>query len=205
MISLTIYMEGGGDSNGQLAQLRTGMDRFLTPIKDRFREKHWRWKLIPCGGRRSAYDKFSNAMKNQKPGEKIILLVDAEAPITESTRTLHLEKRPGDGWDLSGVSEDHIHLMAQSMEAWIVADPEALSEYYGQNFLVNKLPVRQNLEEEPKVDCAAKLADATRNTQKGEYKKIKHAAELLGKISSAKVRERCPHAETLFSTLNKLI
>jgi hypothetical protein len=95
--------------------------------------------------------------------------------------------------------------MVQAMEAWIVADPGALEEYYGQHFRRNALPTRQNLEEEPKDDCAAKLATATKPTQKGEYQKIRHAADLLKKISPTNVRARCPHAEIMFSTLAKLI
>ena len=95
--------------------------------------------------------------------------------------------------------------MVQAMEAWIVADPDALTAYYGQHFFKNALPKRHNLEEEPKLDCANKLAAATRPTQKGEYQKIRHAAELLAKISPNKVRNRCPHAEILFSTLSHLI
>jgi len=91
------------------------------------------------------------------------------------------------------------------MEAWIVADPDALAAYYGPHFLRNALPTRANLEEEPKADCAAKLSAATRPTQKGEYRKIKHAAELLGRITSEKVRLRCPRAEIMFSTLERLI
>lgn len=125
--------------------------------------------------------------------------------MTAASRAAHLRDRPGDGWDLAGVLEDHIHLMVQAMEAWIVADPEALAEYYGRGFRKNALPARQNLEEEPKVDCADKLATATRPTQKGEYQKIRHAADLLARISSEKVRDRCPHAKIMFSTLSTLI
>jgi Domain of unknown function (DUF4276) len=103
------------------------------------------------------------------------------------------------------VPEAHIHLMVQAMEAWVVADPDALATYYGQKFLRNTLPTRANLEEEPKADCAKKLSTATRPTQKGEYQKIRHAADLLARISAEKVRARCPHAEIMFSTLSSLI
>jgi hypothetical protein len=205
MSGVTIYMEGGGDSKDQKAQLRQGMSQFLAALKDKARAKNWSWKLTPCGGRRAAYEAFLNARRSPADGELIVLLVDSEAPVTTASRAAHLRERPGDGWDLKGVPEAHIHLMVQAMEAWIVADPDTLTTYYGQNFLRNALPTRANLEEEPKADCAKKLSAATRPTQKGEYQKIRHAADLLARISSEKVRTRCPHAETMFSTLSPLI
>lgn len=205
MSGVTIYMEGGGDSKDQKAQLRQGMSQFLATLKERARAKNWKWKLTPCGGRQAAYEAFLNARQRPAAGELILLLVDSEAPVTAASRAAHLRQRAGDGWELTGVPEDHIHLMVQAMEAWIVADPEVLTAYYGQNFVRNALPTRANLEEEPKVDCARKLSAATRPTQKGEYQKIRHAADLLARISSEKVRARCPHAETMFSTLSALI
>jgi hypothetical protein len=202
---VTIYMEGGGDSKDQKAQLRQGMSQFLATLKEKARAKNWKWKLTLCGGRQTAYEAFLNGRRQPAAGELIVLLVDSEAPVTAASRAAHLRARVGDGWDLTGVPEDHIHLMVQAMEAWIVADPEALADYYGQKFQRNALPTRPNLEEEPKADCANKLSAATRPTQKGEYQKIRHAADLLARISSEKVRSRCPHAEIMFSTLHPLI
>jgi len=40
--------------------------------------------------------------------------------------------------------------MVQCMETWIVADPEAVKKYYGAGFKAEKVPKRENLEEEPK-------------------------------------------------------
>jgi Domain of unknown function (DUF4276) len=205
MSGLTIYMEGGGDSKDQKALLRQGMSRFLATLKDKASAQNWKWKLTMCGGRRAAYEAFLNARLRPIAGELIVLLVDSEAPVSAATRAAHLRDRAGDGWNLKGVPEAHIHLMVQAMETWVVADPDALAIYYGQKFLRNALPTRANLEEEPKEDCAKKLSTATRQTQKGEYQKIRHAADLLARISSEKVRARCPHAETMFSTLSSLI
>ena len=56
--------------------------------------------------------------------------------------------------------------MAQCMEAWLVADPEALAEFYDQGFNANALPKRINLEEEPKAQIYVALENATRQTQK---------------------------------------
>jgi hypothetical protein len=77
------------------------------------------------------------------------------------------------------------------MEAWIVADPDTLARFYGQEFKRGKLPLRVNLEEESKADLYSSLESATEKTQKGKYGKIKHASELLGMIDPTKVSTRC--------------
>ena len=47
--------------------------------------------------------------------------------------------------------------MAQCMEAWLAADPEALEEDYDEGFNAQALPKRINLEEEPKTQIYAAL------------------------------------------------
>jgi hypothetical protein len=87
------------------------------------------------------------------------------------------------------------------MEAWLVADPEALAEYYSQRFNGNALPRRPNLEEEPKTQIYNALENATRQTQKGSYGKIKHASALLKLVSPQRAQERCPHCRRFFDTV----
>ena len=86
MSGVSIYMEGGGDSKDQKAQLRQGMSRFLASLKDKVRAQNWNWKLTPCGTRRAAYEAFLNARRRPASGELIVLLVDAEAPVTAASR-----------------------------------------------------------------------------------------------------------------------
>ena len=87
------------------------------------------------------------------------------------------------------------------MEAWLVADPEALAEFYDQGFNANALPKRINLEEEPKAQIYVALENATRQTQKGSYGKIKHASALLRRVSQEKAKKRCSHCRRLFETI----
>ena len=202
MSGVAIYMEGGGDTVGTKDHLRRGMDLFLADLKNQARNKGWHWKLVPCGSRLEAKDKFLNARK-EYPNIHAILLVDAEAPVARSPKQ-HLIKNP-DKWNLKGVPEDVIQLMVVVMETWLVADPETLASFYGQKFNVGLLPRSQNLETVSKKRIGTALELATKHTQKGEYHKIKHASVLLARIRPEQVRARCPHCERLFTTIDALI
>ncbi|MGD0184534.1 MAG: DUF4276 family protein [Roseiarcus sp.] len=201
MSGIAIYLEGGGDGKESRAELRRGMDAFLGEIKDAARLKTLRWKLVACGGRQQAYEGFVNTDKDLDYSIRV-LLVDAEGPVA-STRTEHLHRR--DGWSFTGVAEAVVHLMTQAMEAWIVADPEALAEFYGQNFHIGWLPTTKNLETVQKQDVANSLERATRDTTKGAYHKIKHVNALLSMIDATKVCARCPCCRLLFTDLHTII
>jgi hypothetical protein len=56
-----------------------------------------------------------------------------------------------------------------------------------------------------KEDVAKALKEATCNTQKGPYHKIRHASDLLKRIDRTKVQQRCRHCACLFDTLLELI
>jgi hypothetical protein len=85
------------------------------------------------------------------------------------------------------------------MEAWIVADPDMVEEFFKQRFKKNILPKRDNLEQEQKADIYEKLKNATKDTQKGEYGKIKHASKLLEMVRPEEISGKCPRFE-IFQT-----
>lgn len=198
---ITIYLEGGGRGEGRRA-LRRGMMRFLRPVKEAFGGKALYLGVVPCGSREETWNRFRREAASAGPGETCVLVVDAEGPVEESPRA-HL--RVSDGWDLSGIPGDAVHLMVQVMETWIVADPEALARYYGQGFRRARLPKRTNLEQEPKARILDALNEATRHTGKGAYHKINHAVQLLRRTDPAKVRSRCDHCERLFNELHRIV
>jgi len=201
MSGMAIYMEGGGDSRDSKAALRQGMDVFLDPLKAAARAMSWRWKLVCCGGRQEALNAFVRALRADESAVTA-LLVDAEGPVAASS-CAHLQAR--DGWDLRDVSDDLVHLMIQTMEAWIVADAVALAVYYGQRFKRNLLPRALNLEAVRKTELASALEQATRSTQKGAYHKIRHASDLLQRIDRQTVRQSCPSCTRLFDSLGAMI
>lgn len=200
-MEIAIYFEGGGDSKDSKEALRQGMHAFLKPLVDLARQHRYRWTTIPCGGRNQTWNAFNDAVKKD-PGKFNILLVDSETGVKTSPLA-HLQN--GDGWHLRGIKEDRVHLMAQCMETWFVADAAALADYYGQGFLQNALPRRINLEEEPKTQVHAALESATRQTQKGSYGKIKHASQLLKRVSQEKAKTRCHHCSRLFKVVEAKI
>jgi hypothetical protein len=91
--------------------------------------------------------------------------------------------------------------MVQTMEAWIVADIEALRSYYGQGFNPNPLPRNPRIETVDRHTIANALAEATRQTRKGRYHKINHAADSLERLNVARVRATAPHCDRLFTIL----
>ena len=201
MSAIAIYLEGGGQKKDSKADLRTGMGEFLKSVRDNARAAGCHWKVVPCGSRNDAFGAFSHA--TQTDSEAInILLVDSEEPLIGGPAA-HLTAR--DGWDLSGVDPDRVHVMACVMETWIVADPEGLAGYYRQGFNRKSLPAAIDLETVRKTDVNKALTGATRATQKGEYHKTRHAPDLLERIDPVKVRTRCQHCDRLFGFLMSVV
>ena len=194
-------MEGGGKGAGTKAALRQGMDAFLRELKNEVRAKSWHWQLVCCGSRNAAFRAFNNSYR-RRDDAIVVLLVDAEGPVDESP-SAHLAAR--DRWDLKEMSDSFVHLMVQTMETWIVADLQTLADYYGQRFQANALPSRQNLEDVNKTSVENALKRATRETQKGEYHKIRHASKLLKRMNSERVQQRCWHCKRLFNELGRAI
>ena len=203
MRELRIYCEGGGDGPKTKVPFKIGMKAFLHPLNDLARSARIRFDVIVCGGRQSAYDSFKNGLR-QYPNAFNVLLVDAEAPVAATkTPWQHLKAR--DGWDALACSDEQCFLMVQTMEAWFIADIEALKQFYGKDFNANALPKNHLIETVVKNELEPALIKASKQTTAGEYKKIKHGAKLLSLIDSSKVRKASPHCDRLFTTLeNKL-
>jgi hypothetical protein len=205
MTSIAIYVEGGGDSEAGKAALRQGFDDLLATQKNAARERRMRWKTVLCGGRNPTFDAFLNAT-NKRTADFVVLVVDAEDPVTTPTpegRVAHLANR--DGWKFEGIEAARVHLMTQCMEAWVVADPDKLAEYYGQGFHAKALPKRALLDAEPKASLYKALESATKGTQKGSYGKIKHASELLKRIRPSVLAARCSSFRQLTQWLDVAI
>jgi hypothetical protein len=91
--------------------------------------------------------------------------------------------------------------MTQAMEAWFIADVTALAEFYGQGFHYGAIPRNPDVEQVPKAQLESGLRDASRQTQKGEYHKARHAWRILKLIDPGTVRRASAHCDRLFTTL----
>lgn len=197
MVAVHIYIEGGGSSRHEQRALREGFHKLLGKLP----ELKARPKLIACGGRKAAFDEFRHALKKHKDA-LCILLVDSEGPVRRDAPTWdHVREREGDRWERpDGVADKQLQLMVQAMEAWLIADPEALKAYYGQRFHENALPGEKDVELIPKRDLEAALKHAARDTTKGRYDKW-HGWELIGLVDPRKVRSASWHAARFFDAL----
>jgi hypothetical protein len=199
--AVRIYVEGGGDGKDRRALVRKGFRQFLSYVVDIARERQIKWDIIACGSRNSTVDDFRTALRKH-PRAFNVLLVDAEDPVVFGVRQ-HLRNR--EGWDLTAVEDEQCHLMVQVVEAWLVADIEALHRYYGQGFNSNAIPKTVNVEEIDKPTLYSSLDAATRHTTKGKYHKILHGPEILGSLDVSKVRIRATHCERLLAMLEEKV
>lgn len=198
---IRIYIEGGGDGKNTKALIREGFSKFLQEIVELARSKKIKWGITVCGSRNNAFRDFKNALKSH-PDAFNVLLVDAEAPVKMSPWE-HLKNR--DNWELPEIDDRYCHLMVQAMEAWFIADIDTLKKFYGQGFKENAIPKNSNVETIDKDSLEPCLKNATSNTSKGEYQKIKHASKLLELLNTSKVRSASPHCDRFFSLLMEMI
>jgi Domain of unknown function (DUF4276) len=192
-------VEGGGNTSTGKSAFRKGLTQFFlkTELKGKMP------KIIACGARSNAYNAFCTALNEKNDNNDIIiLLIDSEVTFSsEQSKWGFLKQQPNDKWEKPfNASEEHVYLMVQCMEAWLVADPDALAKYYGNNFRANLLP-RCASRDIDKNTLYKTLAAATKNTTKKSYDKGSHPFDLLAEINPEKVFSSCPSAKQLIDHL----
>jgi hypothetical protein len=200
--AIKIYVEGGGSTADGKAHLRRGLRELFRDFHDAASRRGVRLDFIPSGSRGATYEAFLHATKAETCDEPF-LLVDSEGQVTVDEPAHHLQEQ--DGWQFPKGRSASVFLMAQVMESWIVADPDALVQFYGQHLATKALPKNIHLETVAKKDIEDSLKAATSRTQKGTYHKIRHAAPLLGMLSLDRIRHRCPHCDRFASALERTI
>ena len=171
MTEIRIYFEGDD-------ALRPGFRQFLSGIGDIARVRKIGFQPVAVGGRPE--EDFQIALRTH-PHAWNILLRDSEGP--------------------NPPQRDSVFWMVELMEAWFLADPEALGRYYSEGFVSNALKKNPRVEEIPKADLLESLKQATKKTQKGAYHKTAHAPHILKILDPAKVRKSAPNCERLFREL----
>jgi hypothetical protein len=169
---VTLFVEGtNDDTNGDLRQ---GFDDLL---KKELLGKMPR--IILCNGINQTIDKFLKA-----DGVKFIL-IDLDGTVDTKADRLKEFKLP----------ESQTFFMVQAMEAWFLSQPDMLAVYYKKALDIPKRPP-QDIPQPDKV-----LRRLTATTKKGEYHKVSHAVELLGKLVMPKLKKDFPDVKQLIEVL----
>lgn len=192
---MTIFVEGGGDSDTLRTKCRKAFSRLFEKAQIQNRPR-----VTACGGRRAAMDRFTSAFQR---GESVGLLVDSEDPVVALSNLQHLVAR--DGWQPpQGIDPQSIHLMVRCMETWLLFDREGLAKYYGGNFNAGVLPSQASSGQAAPNDIEQALKAATRSTTKGIYSKGRHSFEILESIAPSKLEQSSGSARAFLSWLRTL-
>lgn len=197
-MSTRIYLEGGGDSKYLRTRCQEGFHKLLKKQAKLDRRKP---RLIACGGRGSAFDRFKTAHHQSGSGEFVAMLIDSEDPVADIEKTWeHLKKR--DNWDKpDGASHDQVLFMTTCMETWIVADRATLKAHY-LKLKINKLPPLTDLENRNRHDVQNRLSEATKDCT-NNYEKGKRSFEILGKLNPATLSDHLPSFKRMTRILSE--
>ena len=176
---MDVYLEGG-------AHLRRPMRNFLR----RAAGSDINIDVDACRSRDRAIARFGRASSPDS-----LLLIDSEGDDLQGLRQTVASRAR-----LSAVLE-RTFFMVQLMEAWFLADREALQNYYGPTFNARLLPNNTQPETVLKDDVMNRLQAATRGTPKRLYHKTAHAPALLNLLNPAAVYDACPNFAILVNHL----
>ena len=196
---VTIYIEGGGTGN-RLGQIfRRSWRRFFESAGLGGNLP----KVVRGGSRNETFEQFKTAVQRASADELPLMLVDSEGPVAAvHTPWQHLQTN--DGWIRPPSADDQqAFLMIQAMETWLLADRNALQDYFGQGFSMSRLPQRDNLESIPKDSLEPSLQRASANCRK-QFSKGAISFELLGKVDANTVAQECSRAKSLLDYLRSL-
>ena len=198
---VTLYVEGGGHRAALKAQLRKGFRNLLVNANFAGRLP----KVVACGPRDRAYQNFKRAVREGK--DFPVLLVDSEVIVQKRHQPPHASGAwqhllSSDHWrQPKEAADDQAQLMVASMETWLVADRQALRDYFpGLN--ARRLPPVERLESRPKEEILQALERSTETSNKGAYKKGEHAFALVGLVDPIKLERRLPHFRRFVKTLH---
>ena len=175
---MRVYLEGG-------RRLRSPMRMFLRNSVSAIHHQTIELDVEPCGSR-------DDAIRRCARDAGSLLLIDSEGE--------DLPRLIGRVASLIG-SNGRSFFMVQLMEAWFLADRQALAGYYGRRFNAGSLPANPNVEEIPKQDIEDGLRNSTRRTGKRIYHKGEHARDLLELLNPAAVYDACPNFAALIDFL----
>ena len=196
MVSVTIYVEGGGDSKELQSRCREGFSKLIKKLGFSGRMP----KIVACGARDKAYLRFNTAVTSAKNDEYPILLVDSEDPITLGPWD-HLKAR--DKWNRpAGAEDDQAQMMATCMETWIMADRVALRKVFGPCLREGTLIPVNDLEERSRQELLVALKSATNDCGKSRgYAKGMRSFQILAELNPKSLEQNLPYFCRFWKTL----
>jgi hypothetical protein len=199
MVSVTIYVEGGGDCDELKTRCRKGFSKLIKKMGFDKRMP----RIVACGGRDKAYEKFNTAITSASNDEFPILLVDSEDPITSGPWE-HLKARDC-RWDRPvGAKDDQAQMMATCMETWIMADHEALREVFGSCLREGTLFPLNDLENRLRKELYETLVSATNDCGKNKgYEKGARSFQILEILNPKLLEDNLPYFKRFRETLDQ--
>lgn len=170
MAECVIFIEGSRRTDN--GDLRNGFGRLLRQANPRRMPS-----LVMCDDTHGAIRKFQAEVDKPKSAfQRILLLVDLDGP--NDSRAAWLAAK--------GLTqhEAQIFFMVQKMEAWFLAQPAVIQEFY-RPALAHALPATAP-EQVPHPDRV--LEHCTSGNRKGRYHKTGHGALLLAQLQLPDLR-----------------
>ena len=195
---VVIHFEGAKD-------LREGFVELFGNHIERARQKRIRFDMIAGGSNAETVKDFLRSCR-RNPSDLNVLLIDSEGPASSAAEAIRA-LRSRSYWDANAATEDgQINFMVQAMEAWFIADPQALASHFGNGFAAGRLLNPQNAESISPNGLTDSINQALRGIggrRRKKYDKVSDGARLLAKIDEATVRRNCPAFGRLMDFLSR--
>lgn len=177
---ITIYLEGGGHGGEGRRRLGRAMEVFLRKVTQR------KLRVFPLGGRSEVIRQFR---KHASTEEVRLLLVDSEQPVQAATPAGYARHLASEG-GLLPEPHDHLHLMIQCMESWLIADRDAWERLYGPD-AARALPGTCETDDLEKRDVLSAVQRALElGSRHGRYRKLEDGPKVLERLDPNAVARR---------------
>ena len=183
MADCVLFVEGSRKTDN--GDLRNGFGRLLRQANPRQMPL-----IVMCDDTDGAIRKFQQETGNPNSAfRRVLLLVDLDGP--EATRAAWLAAKK------LVAHQGQVFFMVQKMEAWFLAQPAILHEFY-QPKLAHALPAAAPAHvQHPDRE----LARCTKDNRKGSYHKTGHGARLLALLQLPELQRSFPDVSRLLTAL----